>query len=171
MTDNNQLAINAAERLAQYKAAKRLARAEIESEMEQHPVVVDRSSDRLAEVGEQFREEAINDVVVTDREVATARVAARGSQILDFVFYLIYGVIGLEILFDLLGARKANGIRQFVDLLSSPLLAPFHNLLPDPTTGRFQFRVSYLMALVIYVLLHLTIKALIRLVAQRRTTI
>ncbi len=170
MTDNNQLAVSEAHRLAQYKAAKRLAREEVETEMEQQPVV-DRQPERLAQISEQFREQAVNDVVVTDREVATARVAARGSQILDFVFYLVYGVIGLEILFDLLGARKTNDIRQFVDLLSSPFLAPFRNLLPDPTTGRFQFRVSYLMALVIYLLLHLTIKALFRLVAQRRTTI
>ncbi len=170
MVEDSKLATDEAERLAQYKAAKRLAREEVETEMEHQPVV-DRQPERLAQFGEQLREQAVNDVVVTERQVATARVAARGSQILDFVFYLIYGVIGLEILFDLLGARKTNGIRQFVDLLSSPLLAPFRNLLPDPTTGRFQFRASYLMALVIYLLLHLTIKALFRLVAQRRTTI
>ena len=170
MTEDNKLAIDEAERLAQYKAAKGLAREEVERGMEHQPVT-DRQPERLAQFGEQLREQAVNDVVVTERQVATARVAARGSQILDFVFYLIYGVIGLEILFDLLGARKTNGIRQFVDLLSSPLLAPFRNLLPDPTTGRFQFRASYLMALVLYLMLHLTIKALFRLVAQRRTTI
>lgn len=138
--------------------------------MNEQPVI-ERQPERLAQISEQLREQAVNDVVVTDREVTTARVVARSSQILDFVFCLIYGVIGLEILFDLLGARKNNGIRQFVDMLSSPLLAPFHNLLPDPVTGRFQFRVSYLMALVIYLLLHLIIKGLFRLIAYRRTTI
>lgn len=40
-------------------------------------------------------------MTATEKEVAVTRVAARGSQILDYVFYLIYGIIGLEILFDL----------------------------------------------------------------------
>ncbi len=170
MTEDNKLAIDEAERIAQYEAVKRTARDGIQTEIAQQPVT-SHNQDRLSQIGEQMRDQAVTDVVATDREVATTRVVARGSQILDFAFYLIYGIIGLEILFDLLGARKTNGIRQFVDLLSSPLLAPFRNLLPDPETGRFQFRVSYLMALVIYILLHLAIKALFRLVAHRRTAV
>lgn len=170
MTEDNKLAIDEAERLAQYEAVKRSAREDVQTEIARQPMA-DRHPDRLAQIGEQMHEQAVAEVATTDREVATTRVVARGSQILDFVFYLIYGIIGLQILFDLLGARKTNAIREFVDLLSTPLLAPFRNLLPDPTTGRFQFRVSYLMALVIYLLLHLTIKALLRLVAHRRTAI
>lgn len=170
MTEDNKLAIDEAERIAHYEELKRTARGDVQTEIAHQPVT-GQNQDRLAHIGEQMRDQAVTDVVATDREVATTRVVARVSQILDYVFYLIYGVIGLEILFDLLGARKTNGIRQFVDLLSSPLLAPFRNLLPDPVTGRFQFRVSYLMALVIYLLLHLAIKALFRLVAHRRTAV
>ncbi len=170
MTDDKKLAIDEAERIAQYEAVKRSVRDGVQTEIARH-AADDRNETRLAQLGEQMHDRAVNEVTATEQEVAVTRVAARGSQIVDYVFYLIYGIIGLEILFDLLGARKTNTIRELVDLLAAPLLAPFRNLLPDPAAGRFQFRISYLMALVIYVLLHLAVKGLFRLVAHRRTAV
>jgi uncharacterized protein YggT (Ycf19 family) len=96
---------------------------------------------------------------------------SRLSQVIDYLFYLIYGLIALEIILDLLGARRANAFREFVHALTTPLLAPFNNLLPDPAAGRFQFRLSHLVALVVYILLHLAITGLLRLIVQRKTTI
>lgn len=170
MVEENKLAIDEAERIAQYESLKRNAREDVQAEIARQPVA-DRNAEKLSQVSHQMREKAVTEVAETEREVAVTRVAARGSQIIDYLFYFIYGIIGLEILFDLLGARKTNGVREIVGFISTPILAPFRNLLPDPATGRFQFRVSYLMAVVIYIFLHFAIKGLIRLIAQRRTTI
>ena len=170
MVEDNKLAIDEAERIAQYEAVKRAARQDVQTEIAHQPAA-DGNADQLSQIGKQMREQAVTEVAATEREVAVTRVAARGSQVIDYLFYFIYGIIGLEILFDLLGARKTNGIREIVNFIATPLLAPFRNLLPDPATGRFQFRLSYLMALVIYMLLHLAITGLLRLIAQRRTAI
>ena len=170
MIEDKKLTVDENERLAQYEAVKRSVHDNVNVGIAQQ-AAAGQDSARLAQLGEHLQEQAVRDVVATERDVATTRVAARGSQFLDYLFYLIYGVIALQILFDLLGARKANAISQFINAVSSPLLAPFRNLFPDPAAGRFQFRISYLMAIVVYILLHLAINGLFRLIAHRKTEI
>jgi hypothetical protein len=43
--------------------------------------------------------------------------------------------------------------------------------MPDPASGRFQLRLSYLIALVVYLLLHLAINGLLRLLAHKKTAL
>jgi uncharacterized protein YggT (Ycf19 family) len=70
-----------------------------------------------------------------------------------------------------LGARESNTFKSFIDALTAPLLMPFNTLMPDVARGRFQLRISYLVALLVYVLLHLAINGLLRLVAHRKTAV
>lgn len=79
-------------------------------------------------------------MVETETEVERARV----SQVVDYIFYLIYGLITLEIVLDLLGARESNSFNRCIEALNRPLLSPFRGLLVDPSNGRFQLRLSYL---------------------------
>ena len=72
------------------------------------------------------------------------------SQVVDYLFYLIYGLISLQISLDLLGARRGNGFRDFIETVCAPLLAPFKGLMPSVGSGGFQFRLSYVFALVAY---------------------
>jgi hypothetical protein len=41
----------------------------------------------------------------------------------------------------------------------------------DPAVGSFQFMLSYVVALAVYGLLHLAINGLLRLMAERKTTV
>jgi hypothetical protein len=41
-----------------------------------------------------------------------------------------------------------------VHAIAFPFLAPFVSLVPDPSSGSFQFRISFIVALVVYALLH-----------------
>src|ERR671922_185936 len=50
-----------------------------------------------------------------------ARGVARISQVVDYLFYLIYAFIGLMILLDLLGANRAAGFYRFVNGITRPL--------------------------------------------------
>jgi uncharacterized protein YggT (Ycf19 family) len=72
---------------------------------------------------------------------------------------------------ELLGAREDNAFRQLITALTSPLLAPFRSLVPDTASGRFQLRLSYLVALAVYLLLHLAINGLLRLLAHQKTAV
>jgi uncharacterized protein YggT (Ycf19 family) len=93
------------------------------------------------------------------------------SQVVDYIFYFIYALIGLETLLELLGARETNAFKNFIDALTAPLLLPFNRLMPDLASGRFQLKVSYLVALLVYVMLHLAVNGLLRMMAHRKTSI
>lgn len=171
MQDQN-LAIDESRRIAQYEEAKDQARAKAQQEISHQATNLSEDErSNMAEVGEKLRHKSVNEMAETDQEVERARFAARVSQVIDYIFYLVYGIISLEILLDLLGARHTNGFRSFIDVLSAPLLAPFKSLIPDPNVGRIEIRFSYFFALFAYFLLHLAINGLLRLLAHRKTAV
>ena len=156
----------------QHEAIKGEVRDEVNSEIARHAHQLD-SEDRAvaAAAGERLKQETMNEVVDTEVEIQRSRGVARVSQIIDYIFYLIYGIISLEIILDLLGARQGNTFREIVDTLAAPFLVPFVGLMNDPVMGSMKLRLSFIIALVAYLLLHLAITGLLRLVAQRKTTI
>ncbi len=118
-----------------------------------------------------MKHKALKEVVSSEAELERSRGIARASQIVDYVFYLIYGLIALQITLDLLGARRGNGFRNFIDVVCAPLLAPFNSLMPSVGAGSFQLRLSYVFALVVYLLLHMAVNGLLRVLASRKTVI
>lgn len=159
-------------RIEQYDAAKAAAHNEVREEVAWQSNRLDQNDHaQTEEIGRDFRREAVNEVRATDTEVKRARTVARISQVIDYLFYIVYGLITLEIIFDLFGARRTNDFRNLIDTLSSPFLSPFRNLFSDPTAGQFQIRFSYLAALVVYILLHLAINGLLRMLVHRKTAI
>ncbi len=66
---------------------------------------------------------------------------------------------------QLLGARQSSGFKRFLDAVTTPILAPFRGLMPDPSVGSFQLMLSYVVAAVVYFLLHKAVKRLLRIVA------
>ena len=172
MLEDEKLTIDESERAARHQAIKGEVRQEMQGEIarQAHQFDEQHHADTAA-IGEHFREKAINEVVGVEAEIDRGRAAARISQIVDYVFYLIYALIALEILLELLGARETNAFKNFIDALTAPLLLPFNTLMPDLARGRFQLRISYLVALFVYVLLHMAINGLLRLFAHRKTAV
>ena len=95
----------------------------------------------------------------------------RPSQFVDYGFYLIYGLIGLEIILEFLAARQSSGFKQFLDAVTTPFLAPFKGLMADPSVGSMQLMLSYVVALVVYALLHMAVNGLLRLFAEKKSAI
>lgn len=125
----------------------------------------------LAGVARELKDKSVHEAVATDRALGRGRTAARISQVVDYVFYLIYGVIALQFLLRLLGARSGSGFVQFIAGVAGPLLAPFERIVGTPSAGAYQIQVSYLLALVVYSLLHLAINGGFRLIAHRKVTV
>jgi hypothetical protein len=46
--------------------------------------------------------------------VGRARGAARGSQIVDYVFYVAYALLAIRLVLALIGARSTNGFVRFI---------------------------------------------------------
>jgi uncharacterized protein YggT (Ycf19 family) len=172
MEMDENLAVDEAEKLARHEAVKQQVNREVQSEIAQEADHFTQPEQaRVASVGHQMRGKAIDEVATTENELQRARGVARFSQVVDYIFYLIYGIITLEIVLELFGARDGNAFKRFVDALSAPFLVPFKSLLADPSAGRFQLRLSYFVALVVYILLHLAINGMLRLFVHRKTSV
>ncbi|MBI3909310.1 MAG: YggT family protein [Armatimonadetes bacterium] len=118
------------------------------------------------------------EVVVVDGEVAEVpsprreRITARAAQILNFVFGVFYALIAIRWLLDLIGANRGAGFYRFIYALSVPLLGPFEGLVRAVRLdGSGVLYLSYLIALVFYMLLHMGIYQLMRLIVYRRVTV
>ena len=169
---DEKLAADESRRIAEHEAVKSAVNTDVNADI---AVAADEATPRQAAaaevIGRDFREKALGEVVETEAEVERAKGAARVSQFVDYVFYVIYGIISLEIILEGLGARESAGFKQLIDTLAAPFLAPFEGLMPDPSSGPFRLMLSYIMALVVYLLVHLAITGLLRMVAHRKVAV
>jgi uncharacterized protein YggT (Ycf19 family) len=130
-----------------------------------------KESAELAGVARELKQKSVREAAETERELGRGRTAARVSQVVDYLFYIIYGLIGLQFVLRLMGARPGNGFVQFVAGVSWPLLAPFERIVGTPSVGAFQIQLSYLLALLVYILLHIAINGVFRIIAYRKVTV
>ena len=130
-----------------------------------------KESAELVGVAHELKQKSVREAAETERELGRGKTAARVSQIVDYLFYIIYGLIGLQFVLRLMGARPGNDFVQFVAGVSWPLLAPFERIVGTPSVGAFQIQLSYLLALLVYILLHIAINGVFRIIAHRKVTV
>ena len=167
MASDPKLAADEAKRLEHHAEVKEQAASEVKAEIEQETSRDGQAAAEAAALGGRMRQKAVSEIEDTDREIQRGRKASRAGQIVDYIFGLVYSLLALEIVLELIGAREGNAFRNFVKTITTPFLAPFYALVPDPSAGRFQFRISYLVAVVVYILLHFAIKRFLRLATSK----
>jgi uncharacterized protein YggT (Ycf19 family) len=172
MDETDKLAADEARRLAQHESIKGQIREKVHAEISDkanRATPTERASeDALAN---SLKRKAVHEVAAAEFELDRGHAFARVSQVVDYVFYLTYGVIALEIVLEALGARESAGFKQFVDAVAAPVLSPFRGLMPDPGVGPFRFMVSYVIALGVYILLHMAVNGLLRMFVHRKTVV
>ncbi|MBV9959041.1 MAG: YggT family protein [Acidobacteria bacterium] len=171
--EDNKLAADEARREVQHESIKAQVESEVNAEIAAR---ADRTTPteaaELEQVAGEFRGKAINEVVETEREVERARGMARVSQVVDYIFYLIYGLLGIRLLLALLAARSSAGFVQFIYGVTDPLYAPFRGIVASPRAeGGYTLALPIVIAIIVYALLHLGINGLLRLIAHRKTEI
>jgi len=169
MTDDK-LIRDEAQRAANYEAIKSGVKSEVGGEI---VAEADRlPSDRIENVAQDMRSKAVNEVVQTQHEVDRGRFAARVSQVVDYVFFLIYGLLGLRLLLELMAARENNAFFRFVEGITDPIYAPFRGLVRTVSTPEgFSLEFPIIVAIVVYALLHLAINGILRIIAHRKVEI
>jgi uncharacterized protein YggT (Ycf19 family) len=167
--DKSNILLDEERRLAAHQEVKASVAEDVNDSIKRQSARVE--PEEVAEVAHELKQKSVHEAVQTEREVGRGRAVARISQVVDYVFYLIYGLIALKFLLGLMGARPGNGFVQFINAVTRPLLAPFERIVGTPAVGEHQFRMSYLFALVVYILLHLAINGAFRLVAHRKVTV
>jgi uncharacterized protein YggT (Ycf19 family) len=127
---------------------------------------------RVDSVAAGMRERAIDETVSRDRAVGHARTAARGSQFLDYAFYVLYTLLGIRLVLALIAAQSGNGFVRLISNITNPFYAPFKGIVSSPSTEAGNTLVfPIVIAIVVYVLLHLGINGLLRMVGSRKTEI
>ena len=168
-TDN--LAIDEARRIEQHESVKGEVRRKVHDDIAQQAAATGVDAAKEAEAAATLKEKAVREVTGTERELERGRVVARGSQVIDYAFYLVYGIITFAIVLEAIGARESAGFKQFIDTLAWPFVAPFRGIMNDPAVGSFRFMLSYGVALAAYLVLHVAINGLLRIFAQRKTAV
>ncbi|MBN8613167.1 MAG: YggT family protein [Deltaproteobacteria bacterium] len=127
--------------------------------------------ERLDAVAEKIRGHALDDVRRSDRDQRAALVAGRIAQVVDYLFGLVYALLGARFVLELLAARRGAGFTRFVEAITDPVYAPFRNIVETLRVGDGRVVLSLAVALVAYAVLHLAIRGVLRMVASRRTTV
>lgn len=170
---DNKLAMDEAQRAANYEAVKSNVESELNAEI---AAEANRRTDSQAQavenMADDMRRKAINEVAETDAEVERGRFFARVSQFVDYVFFVIYGLLTIRLLLELFAARESAGFVKFIKSVTGFFYAPFEGIAPSPTAGGgFTLALPIIIAIVAYMLLHLAINGLLRIFVHRKTTV
>src|SRR6266542_479839 len=171
--DDDKQAIEEARRAGQHGSVKSQVEGEVQAEIAERaaekPVP---EGERIDQVAGQFRAKAVDEVVETEHEVGRARGAARISQVVDYIFYVIYALLGMRFLLALLAARSTAGFVQFIVTVTNPFYAPFKGIVASPSTADgHTLLLPIVVAIIAYILLHLAINGLLRIGAHRKTEV
>src|SRR2546427_6023863 len=171
--DDDKLAIEEARRAGQHGAVKSQVEGEVQAEIAERAAVAPLpESERIDQMAGQFRAKAVDEVVETEREVGRARGVARISQIVDYIFYVIYALLGMRFLLALLAARSGAGFVRFIVAVTDPFYQPFRGIVASPSTDSgHTLMLPLVIAFIVYLLLHLGINGLLRIIAHRKTAI
>ena len=171
---DDKLAIDEARRAAQHGSVKSQVEGEVNAEISERAAVkaTPDESQRIDRVAGEFRSKAVNEVVDTEREVERSRSLARVSQVVDYIFWVIYALLGLRFLLALMAARSSAGFVQFIVTVSNPFYLPFQGIVASPRTdGGHTLMLPIVVAIIAYAILHLAINGLLRMFAHRKTEI
>ena len=168
---DDKLLVEEARRTAQHREVKSTIQQDVNAEIEakSRPSTTEAE---VATVAAELREKAVRGVESQEREVTRSRALARVSQVIDYLFVLVYTALGVRLLLALIAANPGSGFVQFIQSITDPLYAPFRDILPNLTApDGYTLPLPVLFAIAMYAVLHLLVKGLLRLVGHRRTSI
>jgi ABC-type multidrug transport system fused ATPase/permease subunit len=171
---DDKLAVEEARRAAQHESVKSQVEGEVNAEISDRAAAkaTRDESRRIDNVAGEFRSKAVDEVIDTEREVQRSRGLARVSQIVDYIFWVIYALLGMRFLLALMAARSTAGFVQFIVAISNPFYAPFRGIVASPSTDAgHTLLLPIVVAIIAYAIAHLLINGLLRMFAHRKTEI
>ncbi len=130
------------------------------------PVEVEKEVTTTSEgpVADQVSQTATVSQVPTGAEVQDAR-SDRGNAWIWYIVGIIDLILLLRLVFLLLGAR-AVGFADFLYSISSPFVAPFRGIFPNPQVEGSYFDMASFAAIIVYALLGWVVARLIDLATR-----
>ena len=171
--DDDKLAIEEARRAGQHGSVKAQVEGEVQAEIAERAAQIPApETEKIDQVAGEFRARAVTEVVETEREVGRARGVARISQVIDYLFFVLYALLAMRFLLALLAAKSSAGFVQFIVTATNPFYAPFKGIVASPAVqGGHTLMLPLVIAIIVYILLHLGINGLLRMFAHRKTAV
>ena len=170
--EDNKVAVGEARRAVLHDSMKSQVDRDVNAEIAERAEHATRTEGQLMDqVAEKFRGKAIDEVVGTDREAGRARSLTRFSQVVDYAFYAVYTLLAIRLVLALIGANSSNGFVQLIRTVTDPFYAMFKGIVASPTAEGFTLALPIVIAMLAYLVLHMGIKGLLRLIAHRKTEI
>ncbi len=127
---------------------------------------------KIEQVVGTFREHAVDEVIDSEHAVRRSRGVARLSQFIDYAFFLIYALLTIRFVLSFIAARSSSGFVQFIVSLTDPFYAPFKSIVASPKVDdAHTLPLPLVIAIGAYLVLHIAINRLLRLIAIRKTDI
>ena len=109
---------------------------------------------------------------MTTRRWAVSSGRGTAARVITGIGALFALILVIYILMNLFNANPANGFFQFIKSVTDPFYSPFRGLMPSPSTPEgFTLALPIIIAIVVYMLLHLAINGFLRLLAHRKVEI
>lgn len=167
---DDKLEVDEEQRALNYEAVKSSVKAEVGGEIAARANAVDLPE--TANIARDMRSRAVEEIEDTQAEVDRGRAIARVSQVVDYVFFLIYGLLAVRLLLELFAAREGVAFFRFIKALTDPIYWPFRGLVPSPSTpDGFSLELPIIVALFVYALLHMAINGILRIIAHRKVAV
>ncbi|MEK7834267.1 MAG: hypothetical protein AAB401_24480, partial [Acidobacteriota bacterium] len=101
--ETNSIQLDEERRLASHQEVKASIDDDVNARIKRESARVEpQESAKLASVAHELKQKSVYEAADTEHELGRGRTAARISQIVDYAFYLIYGVIALQFLLKLM---------------------------------------------------------------------
>lgn len=169
---DNKLEQEEDQRTANYEAIKSKVKSEVGGEI---AVEAERPTPNEAEkvnnIAGNMRQKAVNEIAETEREVEVGRSLARVSQVVDYIFFIVYGLLAIRLMLALFAARSSADFVQFIRTITDPFYAPFKGIVASPSVDGFTLALPIIVALVVYMLFHFAINGFLRIFVHRKTTV
>ena len=171
--DYDKVAADEARRAALHGSIKSRVDREVNTEIAERAERTTRSeAERMEQVAGDLRVKAIDRVVGTDDEVRRARRLARLSQYVDYLFVVLYGLLVVRLSLALIAANSSNGFVQLIRTITNPFYGMFRGIVASPVAeDGSTLALPIVIAIIAYMMLHVTIKSFLRLIVHRRTEI
>jgi hypothetical protein len=102
-------------------------------------------------------------------EVKRSYALVRLTEFIWLLAGVLEALFAVRIILNLIGANQAAGFAQFITRVTTPFLAPFANLMSNPTTSSGSvLEITTLIAMMVYALLAWGIVRLLQIVFARR---
>lgn len=159
-----------AQRAANYEAVKSNVKSEVSAEVAADARMRGHE-EKIEQMADDMRSRSISEIEESDREVKRGRAVARLSQIIDYIFFLIYGLLAIRLILALFAAREGNDFVQLIRSITDPLYAPFKGIVPSLSSDGFTLALPLVVAIIVYMLLHLAINGLLRMFVHRKVSV